>query len=434
MTHPRPFVWISDEVRRIARTYRVPEEILASIRGDKKRLAKAYRAAFDRQYFDLVAAKGEVELLGRVTTFSITPRDDDVIIALNFPTTRVLYFVRRDEFMKRDEDEWYKRLTDWIWVKARLVKPRKEKAKSFWKAERIAFAKVEEDRESWRHLVERYRAARVKPARFAALVALLGYNPTKIFGEPAAELLLLARVLPLVSPEPIHVFELSRPGTGKTSVALRYRLALRWLYFNEPPTPPSIAGDARTGRSPVAGAGGVWFDEVDKWPHRRTKLERINEAIEILLTAMEQGLWRRGAGGEKQIEVYNAIPLYFSGNVDVAAEPRERLKAIIAEASGSAAAQAFNERIAVAVAVVKAVDDLIQRAVLPVVGRAAALRGAVADLRDEYYRVTVKCETEYRGRFAKHHQRVARALKVLFEADDEQVCELARNLVAGVTA
>ena len=439
MTSIKVFIPVSDKIRYLAKKYKVPEEVLASIKAEPEKLAKAYKVSIDRQYLDLLKTYREFEILGRVQTFKVVTKKDGVTVVLRFPTTDVVMNINNEEWKKHDVETWYRLLTDWIYVKCRLVRVKRKERKEteLIIAEKWRFVKIQEDRETFLRLIEIFRQKDVPAPVLTACVTVLRYNH-KVLSR-SAWYLLTARLLPLVSVEPLHGVEFTIPGTGKTSVALLYNFALRWVYFNEPPTPASLAGDARTGRSIVAGANGVWFDEVDKWGGYRTKREKVNEVIEILLTAMEQGLWRRGAGGEKQIEVHNHIPIYFSGNVTEPIGARTYLRQIVEKCASAGAGDALNERIAFAICCTERnVADNLQHAVLPNSPRMAVLRGMVSVLQEMYTKEQdvhdSNIDSEFKGRFRRHYKRVAKALAVLYDLDvhHDYVLEMTRKFVKGV--
>ena len=437
-----PFTRVSAQARKIARRYRVPAELLTSVKADPEEVARAVRAAFDRQWFELVSVVGKVKLFGRPASFAIRPLGGRVAVTLQFPTAKVTWFVDAGEFAERPAEEWYRRLTDWVWVEATHVEVRSGKRRrAYWRAERVRFARVEEDVEAFEYLVKRYEQVfGPRMAVFAACTAMLGYSPHKIIGGASNETkaLLVARLLPLAAAEPVHYFELSVPGSGKTTIALKLRHFARWAYYNEPPSAATLVGDARTGRSIIAGVNGIWFDEVDKWPAKASKREAVTELIEIMLTGLEQGYWRRGKGGEKAIEVSNEIPAVFTGNPPGEARPRDALERIVGACAGQGAARAFSERISVAVAVETArVSGEIQEAVHGLGVRASALRGMITWLRERYLSLPEPPDAgcPYRGRLRRHFKRVARALAALggLAEYDQQVFDVARELIEGLT-
>ncbi|RLI97340.1 MAG: hypothetical protein DRP00_04165, partial [Candidatus Aenigmatarchaeota archaeon] len=404
-----PFVKIDPRIRVIARRYRVPEEILASIRLDPEKIAKAYRAGSERQYFELASAGGKVTILAKPVTFGAYARDDRVVIRLTFPTVTVEWEMSIDEFRKRSPEEWYRALSEWMLVRIeRHVIKTKKSQRAVWRARKVVTLKIDEDVESFRWLVEKMRNAGWREPVLNACIAMLRYDPQTLSED--AKLAIVSRILPLVATEPIHGIELTIPGTGKSTVATMYHFALGWMYFTEPPSVATLIGDARTGKSTIAGARGVWFDEIDKWAKGSSKKEELREVIEAMLTGMEQGLWIRGKGGEKQIRVYNPIPCYFSGNVGlVTVNPREVVMKVIEAIVNPYAALAFNERIAFAVSAHKDIADEIQRSVVPNIVRPSVLRGAVKYLREKYAMlpdpVDDAIDSRFKGRFRRHVKR-----------------------------
>ena len=436
-----PFIKVDPRLRVVSLRYKVPIEILASIKLDPEKVARAYRTGNDRTYFELASVKGKVTIMGRPLAFGAVAKEDEVWIKLTLPVGTFYWVMPRTEFVKTTPEQWYEKLSSWFIATAerRPIKKTKNGTIYGWFIRKIAWLKIDEDVESFKWLVEKLRGAGHDDPILNAMLLLLRYNP-KVLSEDAKSTL-VARIIPLVATEPIHTIELTIPGTGKSTVATMYSFTLNWLYFTEPPSVATLIGDARTGKSTIAGARGVWLDEIDKWTRGTTKREDLRQAIEAMLTGMEQGLWIRGKGGEKQIKVYNPIPVYLSGNVGLTpAHPREVVMSVIEAIVGRPGALAFNERITVAVSVHKDVADEIQRSVLPTIVRPSVLRGAVKYLQMKYAELNDPpdhvVDSRFKGRFRRHVKRVAKALAVLFERtpDDPDVIAVAEKLVEGYVA
>ena len=425
-----PWIIVNPEVAEVARRYRVPIHVIASVKGVKPEIvAKAYRTAHQREYYDfLAAASNRISLFGRPVALKAerkhTKEGEKVYITISYPTTRIVWQLEMEEFAKKTPEEWIRDLTEWIYAKAERVeytieKGGKKKRITYWKATKVAIARAESDTETAKHLIERYHSAGlISPVLYAG-AALLGYIPRRVLQEPMLQLLAALYLLPIVSPEPIHMVLLSVPGIGKTTTAVLYHDALKWEFFNEPPSLASLVGDARTGRSAIAGSEGIWFDEFDKWETRRRKAEDLAEIIEVLLTGMEQGLWKRSKGGEKKIEVQNSIPVVLTGNIAAPISPRAKLKEIISKAAPDAS-EAFNQRVAVAVTLTADLSGDVMSSTWesvigkPVVTRPSVLRGYREYVQSLYHKAPEPSKNPFKGRFARSYRRVYKALAVLF--------------------
>ena len=434
---------VDSTAKKLADRYRVPLEVIATLKpkrkldADKlrkwyKRVAEAYRAANNTEYAKLMKVKERFALLGKLRGFDINATEDYVYLRLCFTTMCVTWRVERGKFEERDLEEWEEQLREWWWVEAQWISVKSEKRKRETRmlvAEKAKPVKVEIDYDAYRRLEE-------KLGRVNTLVALLGYDPEALAGTPVA-VLVLTRALQAFAPEPIHAIELTVPGTGKTTTALKLEYALGWHYYNEPPSIASLVGDARTGRAIIAAARGLWFDEVDKWNKRAAKRDAIAEIIEVLLTGMEQGYWMRSKGGEKSIKTHNPIPVRFTGNIDRAVNPRDWLVYEFAETVGSGGARALEDRIGIAVTAAKPeYAHIIQRAAFEDLAiRAGVIRAAKEILADAYYNAYEKdVETGLKARKHRAALRVAAMLAAI--ANDGSKAgdwiDVAKKLVIGL--
>lgn len=433
-------------VERLARRYRVPAQVLAALRSsDVEQWARAARAAWDRQYLELeLAAADKVRLLGQPVAVGAETAGDKVVIRVQFKSATVHIPVARDRYASRSPEEWYRALTDWIAVEASRRPARRG---SVLVAERWQPVQARVDMETARALVESRRRVGLDAPLLRSWLHALGYSVNCLYANDTPWLYsALARLTALISPEPVHVLELTRPGTAKTTWGLTYTTALRWRYYNEPPSLASLVGDARSGRSIIAAVDGLWMDEFDKWTASGDKRSDVAELIEVLLTGMEQGYWRRSKGGDKQIEVYNAIPVIYTGNIQYATEPREWLRDKV-DAIESTAGAAFEERIGIALAIAEPVDAFIKCNWTQLKGRTIAprpslLRGLLELSRDMAAAAPAPADNPFSGRYARHYTRVYRALYALLEPIHDQegrdvtverVAGLARDMVQGVS-
>ena len=455
--------WVvtSPEIRYLARKYRLSEYLLASINvksiKELERIARANRITIDREYYEAYAARSDkLMFFGKPETVKIDTVEYQgekyVRITMRFKTCAVVWMMPEGEYARREPEEWLELLRNYVIVKARrVVLPHKRDGVNrrkpdvvMWRAEKVKFVSVDVDVETARRLIEAY-ARRYEAPILTAFASLMGYHP-EILSESMVWPLLIARALPVVSPDPIHVAEFTIQGTGKTTMALIYETALGWKYYAEVPSLASLVGDARTGHAIIARVNGVWFDEFDAWTTDARKRAEMRELIETLLTGMWQGRWQRSKGGIHTITVDNPIPVYHSGNAFGAVHPREKIASIIRSIAVDKAGP-YNDRIAVAItAVNQKLPEVIQEWTLSnksgktVYGKPSVIRGFV-----EYVQRLVAMKGRmpktipFKARMAENYRRVYRALSILLVTDanaddlpEEQVERLARMLVEGV--
>lgn len=456
--------WVvsTPELRYLARKYNLPDYLIASLNVDNPRvleqIAEAAAIANDPEEYGANAVTYEkLAFFGRPLSvkFAKVERNGNeyVKVTIKLKTATLLWYIPMAEWQRRRPREWIELFRNWMYIIAKRIvmdnkKDDKQKKRRgdniIWIVEKAKFVNIKSDRETARRLIEAY-ARRYDFPVITAILSVLGYHP-EITGEPEAFLLLLARVIPAASVDPVHAVEFTVPGTGKTTIALIYETALRWRYFAEVPSVATLVGDARTGASLIASADGIWFDEFDAWVADSRKRSEMRELIETLLTGMWQGKWKRSKGGALAPEATRPIPVYHSGNVAGPEHPRNKLMTIIKAVAPDKAAP-YNDRIGIAVTAVKAgLAETIQEWTLSnkarrvVYGRPSVIRG-IFDLVQE---AIVKhgsepTENPFKGRMAENYRRVYRALTVLLatnpemtEYDEDKVKRITKLFVEGV--
>lgn len=150
-----------------------------------------------------------------------------------------------------------------------------------------------------------------------ALVTGLGYR----FCRETARLL-LPRLLVWFKymSKPIHVFQQTKPNTGKTQFGLRSETLLNYEYINEVPSLARLVFDASAKTlGAVFLSEGVVFDEVNRWTCDTDKLRKM---LSVLQTGMEQGKWTRGVTfASVSFEAYRHIPFLFMSNEIIHGKP-----------------------------------------------------------------------------------------------------------------
>ena len=451
--------WIVNDskLKYLARKYRISEYLLTAINvknhNDVEKIAIANKVALDREFYEAhMVATDKLTFFAKPEALKFETEksnDSDVVrIIIRYKTAVVVWKMPREEYMKHKPTEWLELFKNYLLIKAKkreyIDRNRGNKKIIWWEAEKVKFVNVDSNPEPFKQLVKAY-AKRYQFPIATALLALLGYHPD-IENQAEAYLLLLARLIPAVSIEPVHGLELTTPGTGKTTVALIYELALGWHYFAEIPSLATLVGDARTGTAIIARVNGVWFDEIDAWVVDATKRAQMRELIESLLTGMWQGVWKRSKGGVKSIEVHNPVPLWHSGNMLTPVNPRDKIVSIIKSAAPDKA-MAYNDRIAIAISATKEdLPEVIQDYTLArksgkqVFGKPSAIRGAAELLQKLVAEQGIEpVKTPFKGRKSENYKRVYKALTILLsksldkvEYDEELVAKLAEKYVKGV--
>ncbi|MEM2446681.1 MAG: hypothetical protein QW734_08495 [Candidatus Bathyarchaeia archaeon] len=120
--------------------------------------------------------------------------------------------------------------------------------------------------------------------------------------------------------KPIHVFQQTRPNTGKTQFGLRSETLLNYEYINEV---PSLARLVFDGNAKALGAvflsEGIILDEVNRWTADTDKLRKM---LSVLQTGMEQGKWTRGVTlASISFDTYRHIPFLFLSNEIIHGKP-----------------------------------------------------------------------------------------------------------------
>lgn len=469
----------SPKLRLIAAKYKAPIEVLASLKNADavaERVGRAWRLAHDNDYARIVlAGRNSIELFGRPEGVNVqrvaTKRGDFVRITLKFKTVSVEWALKSEDYEKLLEEKGEERLADeltgYVFVKAeRVLRETKNRRVYYWRAEKVHTMSVDEDRATFKRLVEIY-ARRFKYPIVATLAALWGWTPDVVETEFLVPL--VARFAALVGDvaEPtLHLAEFGIPGLGKTTWAVIADVSLKWRYFTEPPTPPTLIGDARTGWSPLASAGGIVLDEFDAYAFLGSK-EDFRESIMILHSGLENCLWKRSKGGVKAPEVKRCLPIVMFGNINaegkiirnvrgmevhynVGLEPRKILRFIVSNIISSKV-ETFDQRIAMGVTVVK--EDLPEVAQTwtlsaaagrPIYGKPSVIRGSVNMLREriaETWNQPMKLPKVWGGEAARYQRRfeaLARVLRVLLApsldelADEKEAVESAKRYVEGV--
>ena len=452
--------WIvaNPKIKYLARKYQISEYLLTSlkIKDDKQaeKIAIANKITIDREYYEAYASASDtLTFFGKPEAVRYEDKvfdsgEEIVRITMRFKTATILWDMPKDEYKKVSPKQWIEKFRNYVLVKADKKvyisdKGGRRTKLVWWQAKKVRFVNVTSDKTTFKKLVEIYSKRYDYPTA-TALLALLGYHPDITY-QAEAFMILLARLLPLISVEPIHGVEFTIQGTGKTTVALIYEVSANWRYFAEVPSLATLVGDARTGTALIAHVNGVWFDEFDAWVTDSSKRAQMRELVETLLTGMWQGVWKRSKGGIHAVEVVNPVPLWHSGNIYGAEHPRNKLITIIRSITPDKALP-YNDRIAVAITATREdLPETIQSHTLArksgktVYGKPSVIRGAV-DMLQELATNAEDIETkELKARMRVNYVRVHKALQVLLsksinkiEYDRDLVDKLAKKYVEGV--
>jgi len=428
-----PLIPLSHSDISIANKYHINPIYLRMFKWDKEELALAISLANDDRMFRVYAnTSDKVVIFSKPYDFYIMSIENNTAtVLLKFKTCRVLTQIKYTS-----PHDLLNKLSSWMFIRGRYVRD-----KNVVMSKHTDIVEFTSDVQSVRHYHEKFKEYYGEFGLLALWMYAFGVKPKQILESEDGRLnsyvvLFLARLMPLISPVPVHVFEISTPASGKTTTALLYKSIYNWEFYNEPPSLATLIGDARSGVSKISSVNGIWFDEFEKWFAKISSLTIMTEIMETILTGMEQGLWKRSKGGINTIEVHRHIPVYLSGNIPLTREnPRKFLSHLISRAVRTAG-EAFADRVAVALGFdVKPIIPYIvgyrhSKIFSP---RPSFLKG-LYEYTVELYKVksNVNIESDLEGRMARHHVNVAKALMALVDTDDVQkVVDFARMLVKG---
>lgn len=175
------------------------------------------------------------------------------------------------------------------------------------KTAKLQFFKADYDLKTAEELLKEYRAIDL-------LMYSLGYKPT-----PEAIAVTLPRLLTLFKYYDrnkiagVHVVSFQQAGTGKSSTFEMLESLANAYYCEEIPTIAKLIGDARLGTyGIVKRADIIAIDEFDKIAGDFK--DRFEAIFPILLTGMEQGLYRREVSSKRELSVKKAVSYCFMGN------------------------------------------------------------------------------------------------------------------------
>jgi len=412
----RTHIHISPEAARAASEYNVPVEIIATAKADPAVVAEALAYAEHRELWDIASKTLDRARIIGVPVGVRALENGDLIVM--FKSGAKILVPRPPELSTPKAILDY--FSDYVLVTA-------ERRNGKWTARTVKRIAGVEDVETAKAVTEELERAGCTPAPLCAAALALNYDPA-VLEQHRYDI--LVRLLPAVN-ERVHAAYLSVPGVGKTHTAILYRHALGWAYYPKPPTPASLVGDARTGRLTAVRHDGVWLDEMDKWSKAENR-ERLAQAIEIMLTGLENCEWVREAGGSNAPRITKCVPFMFTGNVGPFAGPRGARATLtdIMRPVGDAAAQAFEERIAVVyVNQDPQANRIVEHALQGRTPRRAYVRGVFRLLRD---RLLVEGGPVHGGaRYKRHVENVRRTLRAL-GYDAEAARDEAGILVAGL--
>ena len=146
------------------------------------------------------------------------------------------------------------------------------------------------------------------------LMLSLGYKPTKeAIAVTLPRLLTLFKYYDRNKIAGVHVVSFQQAGTGKSSTFEMLESLANAYYCEEIPTIAKLIGDARLGTfGIVKRADIIAIDEFDKIAGEfRDRFEAI---FPILLTGMEQGIYRREVSSKRELSVKKAVSYCFMGN------------------------------------------------------------------------------------------------------------------------
>jgi len=194
-----------------------------------------------------------------------------------------------------------------VYIKAKLNGLAPSRRGVIAKTAKLQFFRADYDLKTAEELLKEYKAIDL-------LMYGLGYKPT-----PEAIAVTLPRLLTLFKYYDrnkiagVHVVSFQQAGTGKSSTFEKLESLANACYCEEIPTVARLIGDARLGTyGIVKRADIIAVDEFDKIAGDFK--ERFEAIFPILLTGMEQGIYRREVSSKRELSVKKAVSYCFMGN------------------------------------------------------------------------------------------------------------------------
>lgn len=193
------------------------------------------------------------------------------------------------------------------YIKAKLSGLKPARRKVIAEADKLQFFKADYDLKTAEELLKEHRAIDL-------LMLSLGYKPTaEAIAVTLPRLLTLFKYYDRNKIAGVHTVSFQQAGTGKSSTFCMLESLANAYYCEEIPTVAKLIGDARLGSfGIVKRADIIAIDEFDKVTSDFK--DRFELIFPILLTGMEQGIYRREVSSKKELSIKKAISYCFMGN------------------------------------------------------------------------------------------------------------------------
>ena len=273
----------------------------------QEKLIKLMNACKDKSSF-LLTAKSQREVIFKLTEGNY---------AINYDQNRVTFYMPAEDNKQKVRitapltDELLEKLANCnglTYLKVKLDGLVNTKGNAIIaKAKRVTFYRADYDLKTAEELLKEY-----KPIDL--LMLSLGYKPTKeAIAVTLPRLLTLFKYFDSYKITGIHVASFQQKGTGKTTTFNMLENLANAYYCEKIPTEAKLIGDARLGTyGIVKRADIVAIDEFDKIAG--TDKDSFAVIFPILLTGMEQGVFKREVSSKRELEIKKAISFCFMGN------------------------------------------------------------------------------------------------------------------------
>ncbi|ADB58185.1 BREX system Lon protease-like protein BrxL [Archaeoglobus profundus] len=281
----------------------LPEHLVSTFKAfkpeDQEKLRAMIKACEDKACLMLRAKQGKSIIFKLDQNYHLNTEKE--LIIFDLPAGKVLAPLT-DELI-----ELISKANGSTYIKAKLNGLVPSKRGVIVKTAKLQFFRADYDLRTAEELLKEH-----KPIDL--LMLSLGYKPTKeAIAVTLPRLLTLFKYYDRNKIAGVHVVSFQQAGTGKSSTFEMLESLANAYYCEEIPTIAKLIGDARLGTyGIVKRADIIAIDEFDKIAGDFK--DRFEAIFPILLTGMEQGIYRREVSSKKELSVKKAVSYCFMGN------------------------------------------------------------------------------------------------------------------------
>ena len=266
---------------------------------DQEKLRAMVKACKDKASFMLRAKQGKSIIFKLDQNYELNTLDE--LITFSIPAGKIVAPLT-DELL-----EIIAKADGATYIKAKLDSIIPSRKTVIAETSQLEFYKADYNIDRAKELLKEY-----KPIDL--LMYSLGYKPTKeAIAVTLPRLLTLFKYYDRNKITGVHVVSFQQKGTGKSTTFEMLESLANAYYCEEIPTVAKLIGDARFGtHGIVEKADIIAIDEFDKIAGEFK--DRFEAIFPILLTGMEQGIYRREVSSKRELSVNKAISYCFMGN------------------------------------------------------------------------------------------------------------------------